>query len=66
MLELLEIADLLLSWRLWLGIAVTASVCYSTVLLVPDRNVYLLVIVPVGIVGVILSFWWQIRADQAK
>lgn len=66
MLELFDLSDLFLSWRLFLGIAITVGVCYGLVMLIPFRIPDLLVVILVGLPGAVLSFWWQIRADRSK
>lgn len=68
MLSLLEvvsdIAELFLSWRLYLGIAVTAGLCWLLISLVPNETAQWVICVPLGLIGVFLSFRWQIRADS--
>jgi hypothetical protein len=64
LLDLLEIGELFLSWRLYVGIAVTALICWPLVAFIPNQNIVLALCIPIGIVGVFLSFRWQVRADQ--
>lgn len=68
MLSLLElvsgIAELFLSWRLYVGFAVTAGVCWLLISLVPNETAQWVICVAPGLIGVFLSFRWQIRADD--
>lgn len=68
MLSLLEfvsdVADLFLSWRMYVGFAVTAGLCWLVISLVPNETAQWAICVPFGLVGVFLSFRWQIRADD--
>jgi hypothetical protein len=66
LLDILELGDLLLSWRLYVGIAITALLCWLVVLLVPSETISWTICVPLGITGLILSFRWQVRADFGK
>lgn len=61
---ILAIGDLLMSWRMYVGLAVTAGLCWLTVSLVPNETAQWAICVPVGVVGLIASFLWQIRADH--
>lgn len=61
--DLLELGDLFLSWRLYVGIAITCAVCWLIVANVPNETVGWAISIPVGAVGFFLSFRWQIRAD---
>jgi hypothetical protein len=63
MLNLVELGELFLSWRLYVGLGITAILCWLVVLLTPNETVRLTVGIPIGVVGAILSFRWQIRAD---
>ena len=63
MLDLLEIADLFLSWRLYVGLGLTAAACYGTYAALEPSASAIPSVVVIGIVGVFLSFRWQIRAD---
>lgn len=65
-MDLLELVDLFLSWRLYAGIALTAIVCLLLALVLPSQSAQLAVCIPIGSIGVILSFRWQIRADSIK
>lgn len=70
MLSLLDfvfgIAELFLSWRLYVGFAVTAGLCWLLISFLPNETAQWLVCVPLGLVGVFLSFRWQIRADSLQ
>ena len=64
LLDLLEIGELFLSWRLYVGIAVTALICLPLVAFIPNQDITLALCIPIGIAGIFLSFRWQVRADQ--
>ena len=66
LLDLLELGVLFLSWRLYVGIAVTAALCWLVFALIPDETIAWIVCAPFGITGLVLSFRWQIRADFNK
>lgn len=66
LLDLVELGDLLLSWRLYAGVALTAGLIWLVLLFVPGEALRWAMCVPLGVVGVILSFRWQIRADLGK
>lgn len=61
---LLEIGELFLSWRLYVGFVITGLLCWLSFTSISNESVRLLVCVPVGLVGVFLSFRWQIRAEK--
>jgi hypothetical protein len=61
---LFDLADLLLSWRISLGLMLTALVCWGLVSVLSNQNAQLSVCLPVALIGVFLSFRWQIRADS--
>lgn len=62
---ILAVGDLFLSWRLYAGLALTATVCWLGVSLAAV-SVQWFIAVPLGIVGIFLSFRWQFRADDAS
>jgi hypothetical protein len=62
---ILEAAELLLSWRLYVGLAVTAGICWMIVSIVPGQGLRLAICIPIGIAGLIASWRWQVRADFA-
>jgi hypothetical protein len=64
--DLFELGDLLLSWRLYVGIAITCGVCWLLLQAIPNETIGWAVCIPFGIVGFILSFRWQVRADNGK
>jgi Flp pilus assembly protein TadB len=66
LLDLLGLGDLLISWRFHVGIAATALLCLAIVQWVPDESVAWVICIPLGIIGMILSFRWQLRADRSK
>lgn len=55
--------ELLLSWRLLVGLALTLVVVLIAVSAVQNEAAQYIIGVPLGLVGVFLSFRWQIRAD---
>ena len=61
--DLLELGELLLSWRLYVGFAITVAICYGIVQLIPNDTAAWVVCAPVALVGVIASFRWQIKND---
>lgn len=61
--DLFALGDLLLQWRLYLGLAITFGVCWGIYTLIPEAPVCWIVIVPVGLVGMWLSFRWETRAS---
>jgi hypothetical protein len=63
MLDLFELIDVILSWRLFVGIALTACVCLILAWVIPGRGIQLAVCIPLALVGVALSFVWQMRAE---
>ena len=66
MLDLLDLGELFLSWRLYAGFALTGLLCWLIVSVVSNQTAQLAICIPVGLVGAILSFRWQIRADSGK
>ncbi len=64
MLELLEIGELFLSWRLYVGLALTGLLCWLIITVVSNQTAQLAICIPVGLVGAVLSFRWQIDADS--
>lgn len=61
----LSLGELLLSWRFYVGLALTPAICWLVVALAPQSAEWF-VAIPVGLVGVFLSFRWQIRADESS
>ena len=67
MLEfILAIGELLASWRLYVGLAVTAAVCWVVVSLVPSQSLQLAICIAVGVAGLIASWRWQVSSDFGK
>lgn len=63
---ILEIGELFLSWRLYVGLAVTAAICWMIISLVPNRGLQLVICIPICIAGLVASWRWQVRADDGK
>ena len=63
LLDILELGELLLSWRLYLGLALTALLCWGIVHVVPSEALQWIICIPLGFIGLILSVRWQVRAD---
>jgi hypothetical protein len=63
---ILWIGEWLLSWRLYVGFALTALACWLLVSAIPDYAARWIICSPLGLAGVFLSFRWQIRADLSK
>jgi len=63
---ILEIGELFLSWRLYIGFAVTAAICWLIVALVPNPILQLVICICVGIAGLVVSWRWQVRSDFDK
>ena len=61
--DIFEIGDLFMSWRLYVGIGATAAACLGVAHVSPNDTVTMLICVPLGIAGVLCSFWWQNKAD---
>lgn len=62
--DLFELGDLLLSWRLYLGLAATAALCWGIYVLVPNEKLAWMVVVPVAVVGLWLSLRWEHSNDS--
>ena len=65
MLDWLEIGELFLSWRLYVGLALTGLLCWLIISIVSSQAVQLVICIPVGLAGAVLSFRWQIEADSS-
>jgi hypothetical protein len=63
MFELLEIADLFLSWRFFVGLLTTGLICLLSYSVLEPSALAVPVTVVLGLTGIILSFRWQARAD---
>jgi hypothetical protein len=70
MLELIsligDLIELLLSWRLFLGIGITVLCCWILFSTFPMDTTKWALIIPAGLIGGFLSFRWQIRSDFDK
>ena len=67
LLDLLELGEFFLSWRLYIGIAVTVALCVVSFSLIPQGApgwIAWAVCAPIGVSGVVLSFAWQVRSDS--
>ncbi len=64
LLDILELGELLLSWRLYIGIAITCAICVLVFQIVSDDTIGWFICVPIGIIGLILGFRWQVRAGD--
>lgn len=65
MLDWLEIIDLFLSWRLWVGIALTALLCWLIISIVSSQAAQFFICIPIGLVGAVFRFRWQMKADRS-
>ena len=63
MFELLELADLFLSWRFFVGLVTTGLICLLSYIALDPSALAVPVTVVIGVTGVILSYRWQARAD---
>ncbi|REJ77522.1 MAG: hypothetical protein DWQ47_14190 [Acidobacteria bacterium] len=66
MFDLTDFFDFYLSWRLFLGLAITAGVGYGLLELIPYQIPTWAIVVFVVVPGVLLSFLWQLRVDWEK
>ncbi len=57
------IFDLVVYWRVGLGVALTGLACFLLVLVIPHYPTQLIICVPVGLMGVFFSFRWQHRSE---
>jgi len=62
-LDLLDLGEALLSWRLLLGLGATVATCLVIAHFSPSETFTWAVCIPVGLIGLVLSFRWQIRHD---
>jgi len=60
---ILEVGEIFLSWRLYVMIALTALVIWVVISLVSDQTARWVICVPLGIIGFVVGFCWQVRAD---
>jgi hypothetical protein len=66
LMDIVEIGEVFLSWRFYVGTAVTAALCWLVFTCIPNETVAWVIAAPPGIGGLGLSFWWQVRADFGK
>lgn len=66
LMDIFEIGDVFLSWRFYVGIAVTAALCWLVFTNISNETVAWFIATPLGLAGLGLSFWWQVRADFGK
>jgi hypothetical protein len=68
MLDLIEffssIGELFLSWRLYFSLAITAGLVFLVFMFVPSETARWIICTPVGVLGVVGAFYWQIKADK--
>jgi hypothetical protein len=62
---ILSLGELFLSWRFYVGLALTAAACWLVFVVVPEPAQWFFA-VPIGLVGIFLSFRSQICADEAS
>lgn len=58
--------DLLVYWRLGLGVALTALACVLVCLAISDPTARWVLCLPLGLVGMFLSLRWQYRSDVGR
>ncbi|ATE74119.1 hypothetical protein [Lysobacter capsici] len=61
LMDIFEIGDVFLSWRFYVGTAATAAVCWIVFTCIPNETAARVIAAPLGIAGLGLSFWWQVR-----
>ena len=62
--DFFEFVDLFVSWRFYVGLLTTCLVCLAVFWSVPSEPVAIVVAVPIGIIGFVLSWRWQHRAED--
>ena len=55
------VIDLVIYWRLGLGIALTALACWLLILAIPNQLAQWIICVPLVLIGVVFTFRWQHR-----
>jgi hypothetical protein len=65
-LELLELFDLVRSWRFYGGIAATILLVWSVFQFIPNQSVAWVICIPLGITGSFLSLTWQSDAETGR
>ncbi|MNV01030.1 hypothetical protein D3C71_912170 [compost metagenome] len=64
LLDLLDVADMLVHWRFFVGIGITALLCGLVVLAAPGATLAWAICVPLCLAGLFLSFRWQSQAGD--
>lgn len=64
LLDILEAGELLLSWRLYAGVAITAAICRLVLQIVSNDTIGWFFCAPIGIIGLVASVRWQIRSGD--
>ncbi|GGA82763.1 hypothetical protein GCM10011521_21310 [Arenimonas soli] len=62
--DFLDFVDLFVSWRFYAGLLTTCLACLAVFLFIPSEPVAIVVAVPLGVIGLVLSWRWQQRADD--
>lgn len=65
-LELLDLLDLVRSWRFYVGIAATILLVWLVFRYVPNQTVAWVICIPLGIAGFFLSLTWQSDAEAGR
>lgn len=65
-LDLLDLLDLVTSWRFYMGIALTILLGWLVIQFVPNQTVAWVICIPLGITGFILSLNWQANAEVRR
>ena len=64
--DLADLVDLFLSWRFYLGLALTAAVCPGVIQRVDTDVLRWVFCIPIATTGMLLSFHWQHRAESDR
>ena len=59
--DLLELADLITSWRFYVGAAVTVGIAIGLDRLIINETASLAVTIPVAAIGLVLSAYWEFK-----
>ena len=65
-LDLLELLDLVTSWRFYVGIAVKILLVCLVAHFIPSETMAWWICIPLGIAGFIVSLTWQADADAGR
>ena len=63
---LLDVGDLLVSWRFYLVLLLVLALCAGVAVLVPDDTARMAICVPLLALGAIGSFRWEMRYQFCK